>query len=72
MVRSALLACFAQLDFSDLVCKNLNKTKLGIHFPTDGFSMFLAPGLYNGLRESIRNFTSKRPLRKACDLARPL
>ena len=46
--------------------------ELGISFPVDGIGCFLASGLYNGLRESIRSFTSKRPLRKACDLARPL
>ena len=72
MVRSVLLACFSQLDLSDLVHKNLNKTEVGIHFPTDGIGLFIAPGLYNSLRESIRSFTVKRPLRKACDLARPL
>ena len=72
MVRSVLLACFAQLDLSDLVIKNLNKTELGISFPVDGIGCFLASGMYNGLREAIRSFTSKRPLRKACDLARPL
>ena len=71
-VRSVLLGCFSNLDLSEVVCKNLNKTELGIHFPTDGINMFLAPGLYNGLRESIRTFTARRPLRKACDLARPI
>ena len=72
VVRTVILSCFSRVDLSDLVSKNLNKTEVGIHFPTDGLRLFLAPGLYNGLRETIRLFTSKRPLRKACDLARPL
>ena len=31
--------------------------ELGISFPVDGIGCFLASGLYNGLRESIRSFT---------------
>lgn len=72
MVRSVLLACLSNLDLLDLVVCHLDKTEVGINFPTDGMNLRLAPGLYNGLRESIRSFTSRRPLRKACDLARPI
>lgn len=72
MVRPVLLACFAQLDFCDLVCKNLNRTELGIHYPVDGVGCILGHGLYSMLQNAIRKFTSTRPIRKSRDLARPI
>ena len=71
VVKSSLRFCIDRLGLAPFVC-GLDRTILGIVFPVDGIALCLEPELLLTAQRSLRTFCGRRPLRKACDLARPV
>ena len=71
VTRQAIRFVFSEFDFGDLV-RGLDRTDLGVHYPCDGIALGLSTNLMLSAQRAIRQFSGHRPLRKACDLARPM
>ena len=71
VVRSSVRWCIDRLALSPLV-GGLDRSLLGIMFPVEGITLCLKPEQLLGSHGRLKAFCSKRPLRKACDLARPV
>ena len=54
------------------LCKNLNRSALGVTIPLEGVCLRLAPDILASVHESLSIFTRPRPIRRSCDLARPV
>ena len=53
-------------------CSGLNRSSLGVYTPLDGINLRLKPDVLASVQSALANFTRARPIRKACDLARPV
>lgn len=51
---------------------NLNRSCIGVMNPQAGILLRLAPDLLERIQMSVAMFTKHRPIRRACDLARPI
>ena len=60
--------CFS-LDIS--WCKGINLSFLGVCTPQGGLILAISPDAANLSMDNLRSFTSRRPIRRANDLARP-
>ena len=56
----------------DLRFQGCDKSCLGIHFLTDGILLGITEEMVQRVTSLVRDYTLSRPLRKACDLARPI
>ena len=59
-------------DFSSVLFQDRNKVALGIYRPCKGLYLRLRPDLVQQVCTRVLCFTAARPIRKACDTARPL
>ena len=58
-------------DFESLMVQHLNRSYLGIFTPQDGLWLSISSEALSQCHERLRIFTSARPIRRVCDLARP-
>ena len=61
--------CFCSLEHLIRPCESL--THLGIFVPQAGLMLTLSRSVRDALELAVKTFTGSRPLRRACDLARP-
>ena len=59
-------------DAEHVLFSGANKSALGIHSPADGVFLQLPPAAAQAGGELVQAFCAHRPIRKACDLARPI
>ena len=70
-VRNHLRWLFQSFDLGHHMVRGLDRSSLGVHIPQEGIWAVIPPEDLQRSHEGIRQFTSNRPLRRACDLARP-
>ncbi|CAL1129115.1 unnamed protein product [Cladocopium goreaui] len=56
----------------DPILRSITCARLGVHTPQKGILLRLTPDLRNAIGHCLACFTSRRPIRKSADLARPL
>ena len=76
-ILSVVRAAFAFLrfrfgQFGDVFFTNHNKVSLGIHRPCNGLYVRMSQFHVQRSSDLTTGFTQNRPIRKACDLARPV
>eukprot|EP00438_Fugacium_kawagutii_P018766 Skav219032 [mRNA] locus=scaffold511:61762:64845:+ [translate_table: standard] len=73
-VRTALVWFYSLNDLGggDVLFDRQNKVSLGIHRPAGGVYVRLAAADAQRCSGLMANFTASRPIRKACDVARPI
>ena len=72
-VRRAVLWFLSLVDDSDqVVFKSWNKVDLHIQRPTEGLFIRLSDRTVSRCQTLLRGFTASRPIRRNCDLARPV
>ena len=54
------------------LCRGLDRSSLGVTIPLEGIYLRLRPSTLAVVHEHLASFTFSRPIRRACDLARPV
>jgi hypothetical protein len=54
------------------LCRGLERSSLGVTIPLEGIYLRLRPSTLAVVHEHLASFTFSRPIRRACDLARPV
>eukprot|EP00438_Fugacium_kawagutii_P032420 Skav234923 [mRNA] locus=scaffold840:956698:961575:+ [translate_table: standard] len=70
-VRNGVRRVCSLSDLSDVLFTGSSHTHLGIIMPVDGIHIRLDRHVADQAKAMVCSFTCSRPLRKACDLARP-
>ena len=63
--------CLSFLGLDHLVVQGIDKTGIGICTPQDGLVVQVSDRFSKSVQESVVQFMARRPLRRACDYARP-
>jgi hypothetical protein len=72
VVRKAVAGFLRHLSLERVLFKAFNKVVLRATKPLDGIFIRLDPEMVQSGQDLVRNFSAHRPLRKACDFARPV
>ena len=56
---------------SELMCHGLNRSHMGVTIPLAGIPLRLRSTTLASIQASLCDFTKGRPVRRACDLAKP-
>ena len=70
-VRGSILGRLSFLGLDHLVVQGIDKTGIGICTPKDGLVVQVSDRFSKSVQEPVLQFTARRPLRRACDYARP-
>ena len=70
-IRVAVLGLADRFDFRDRCVSSFMKPSLGLHKPMGGIKVFVG-SLWPRIEAATLAFCHSRPIRRACDLARPL
>ena len=70
-VRVAIHGLADRFDFKDRCVSSIMKPQLGLHKPLGGIKIFVGSN-WPRVEAAILAFSHTRPIRRACDLARPL
>lgn len=72
VVRKAVAGFLRFHDFGGVLFQTINKVAYGAIKPLDGIFLRLDPAIAQAGQDLMKCFCSHRPLRKACDFARPI
>ena len=72
VVRDSLIPFLVGLDLEDLLFSQRNKVSLGIFTPASGVFARLTAVTITAGQSLVQEFTSNRPIRRSCDVARPV
>ena len=70
-VRNTLRIFCRSFGFEDLLFEGKDRSDLGIFFPVGGLFISISPVTVDLVAGLVRSWTHSRPLRRACDVARP-
>ena len=70
-VRNSIRFCVKTLELG-VVLKGLDRSMFGVFFPTEGIATYISTETLSNAQMRLRAFCTNRPLRKVCDLARPV
>ena len=72
LVRRLFSRLISLFDLSDRIVRQLDLSDCRVSTPLDGVTLRLCPTFLKSLREEVCIFTETRPIKRACDLARPM
>ena len=71
LVRKSLQVFCRHFGFEDLLFEGMDRSSLGIFNPVGGFCLSISLETLDRVASLVRDWTSSRPIRRACDVARP-
>ena len=71
VVKGTLTSLCRLIDGDSFLVSHLNKVSVGIHNPTPGLFIRITDDNFLKIRGETSDFTDRRPIKRACDLARP-
>eukprot|EP00435_Cladocopium_sp_Y103_P017017 s2101_g4.t1 len=72
VVKKAVGSFLRFVDAGQILFSGADKSPLGIHRPMDGIFLCFSPAVAQVGCDAVKVFFASRPLRRACDMARPL
>ena len=71
VIKDVLVSFLDLVDCSGAFCRTFNKVGLRIMHPTPGVFLRISQGHFDRFQSLVLDFTAKRPIRRAADLAKP-